>query len=56
MLVHMLILTVNVILSKIIYEYLLLLRMLVEILFKALIRNKLFLEFVGLLSFNSLIV
>ena len=56
MLVHVLVLAVYVILSKVIDEYLLLLRMLIEVLLEALVRYQLLFELVDLLSLHSLVI
>lgn len=54
--VHVLVFIINIVLGQIIYEDLLLLGMLIEVLFKALIRHKLFLELIDFLSLYRLVV
>ena len=56
MFVHVLVLAVNVILCKVIDEDFLLLRVLVEVLFKALVRDQLLFELVDFLSLYSFVV
>ncbi len=56
MLVHVLVLAVNVILCKVVDQDLLLLRVLVEVLLKALVRDQLLFELVDLLGLDCFVI